>query len=405
MPDKAGVHMTDQEILERFVTDNKDLGELESQLQEFNMFEALDLVQSEIRHSNFIAWIMDPKETHGMGDYFLKRFLFMVAKTGRQAQVQTLSAIDVDAWELSRTGVLREWHNLDITITNDDDDKQFVVVIENKVQSAESPGQLHRYREFVESQMAKYQQVFVYLTPDGRRPENDDEAEHWINVSYSDLCETFEQAQLARSSLMGDSVKEFIRQYLVMLRRHVVSGSDVEQLARRIYDTHKKAIDLIIEHRADKHRPVYEIIDNYVVNHSELVKDDSPKSYYRFVPKEWLKLPFMSHGQEWTSSGRMLLFEIPNHSGRIVLNLIIGPGDQGVRDQLVDLVKSRLDVFPRAKRKPGAKWFTIYQLPLLTPDQVERSDLAELEATIGQKFDDLLSSQEPKMLQVLSSSS
>ena len=49
MPDKAGVHMTDQEILERFVTDNKDLGELESQLQEFNMFEALDLVQSEIR--------------------------------------------------------------------------------------------------------------------------------------------------------------------------------------------------------------------------------------------------------------------------------------------------------------------------------------------------------------------
>ena len=101
----------------------------------------------------------------------------------------------------------------------------------------------------------------------------------------------------------------------------------------------------------------------------------------------------------------MLLFEIPNHSGRIVLNLIIGPGDQGVRDQLVDLVKSRLDVFPRAKRKPGAKWFTIYQLPLLTPDQVERSDLAELEATIGQKFDDLLSSQEPKMLQVLSSSS
>ena len=85
MPDKAGVHMTDQEILERFVTDNKDLGELESQLQEFNMFEALGLVQSEIRHSNFIAWIMDPKETHGMGDYFLKRFLFMVAKTGRQA--------------------------------------------------------------------------------------------------------------------------------------------------------------------------------------------------------------------------------------------------------------------------------------------------------------------------------
>lgn len=399
--------MTDQEILERFVTDNSDLEELESQLQEFNMFDALDLVQSETRHSNFIAWIIDPRETHGMGAYFLKKFLIMVAKIGKEFQVQTLSAIDVDAWELSQTKVLREWHNLDLTIINEDPDKRFWVVIENKVRSTESPGQLRRYREFVEAQNLHGQRriILVYLTPDGERPQNDDEASRWITVSYSDLCETFEQAYSARSSLMGDSVREFIRQYLVMLRRHVVSGLEVEQLARRIYETHKMAIDLILEHKADRQLDVYGIINDYLEKNSELIKDDSSKFNFKFIPESWEKLPFMNQGQGWTSSGRLLLFELANRVDRLDLKLIIGPGKQEVRDNLVIKVKGMQDVFPAAKRKPGDKWFTIYQEQLLTREQVERLEPDEMRATIIEKIDELLTNKCPKMLSALESTS
>ena len=53
--------------LERFVVDNDDLLALESLIGRFNIFDALDIARVEIRHSNFLAFILDPAESHGQG--------------------------------------------------------------------------------------------------------------------------------------------------------------------------------------------------------------------------------------------------------------------------------------------------------------------------------------------------
>lgn len=39
----------------------------------FNAFEVLRYSDYEIRHSNVLAWLLTPGETHGAGDAFLKR--------------------------------------------------------------------------------------------------------------------------------------------------------------------------------------------------------------------------------------------------------------------------------------------------------------------------------------------
>ena len=52
--------------MERFVVDNDDLLELESHIGRFNIFDAVGIAHVEIRHSNFLAFILDPAESHGL---------------------------------------------------------------------------------------------------------------------------------------------------------------------------------------------------------------------------------------------------------------------------------------------------------------------------------------------------
>ena len=72
-----------QELLENFICDTK-LKELECLFGQFNIFDCLRLTRTEIRHSNFIAWLLDPNETHKLKDYFLKQFLIKVLSLNKK---------------------------------------------------------------------------------------------------------------------------------------------------------------------------------------------------------------------------------------------------------------------------------------------------------------------------------
>ena len=45
----------------------------------FNLFEAVNIVRQEIRHSNFLAFLLNPAESHGLGDKFLRALLMASA--------------------------------------------------------------------------------------------------------------------------------------------------------------------------------------------------------------------------------------------------------------------------------------------------------------------------------------
>ena len=69
----------------------QDLEELGRLAEDFDAFGFLGLSGSEEIHSKVLAWLLNPKETHGAGDYFLKRFL---SETG----VATTQEVESDAW-------------------------------------------------------------------------------------------------------------------------------------------------------------------------------------------------------------------------------------------------------------------------------------------------------------------
>src|SRR2546429_9373778 len=90
--------------LERFVVDNDDLLALESLIGKFNVFDALDIARTEIRHSNFLAFILDPGESHGQGQLFLRALLMDLLKAA-PAGLRPLSPIDLDGTDLQGVNV------------------------------------------------------------------------------------------------------------------------------------------------------------------------------------------------------------------------------------------------------------------------------------------------------------
>lgn len=53
-----------QGVLEAFVVENPELEELEALLSQFNLFEAIGAVRMEVRHSDFLAFLLDPSQKH-----------------------------------------------------------------------------------------------------------------------------------------------------------------------------------------------------------------------------------------------------------------------------------------------------------------------------------------------------
>jgi len=62
-----------RKALEEFLMDIEILEPLERIISEFNVFEALGIIHTEIRHSKVLSWLLDPAENHGLGDYVLKK--------------------------------------------------------------------------------------------------------------------------------------------------------------------------------------------------------------------------------------------------------------------------------------------------------------------------------------------
>ena len=239
----------DREVLETFVLENDDLERLEKALATFNLFEVLGITEMETRHSAFLAWLLDPKGSHGLGDYLLRAFLARCASLAHTREVKTFTPIDVDRWKLVETVVERERHHIDILLVNLADG--FVCAIENKVKSGEHSDQLTRYRESVAQYYGDLRPMHVLLTVEGKTATKGADDSHYVPLSYSVIVELIERAIDSRGGSVSSSVLSALHQYIETLRRHVLVDSEIQGLARSIYYSHRRAVELIIEARPD----------------------------------------------------------------------------------------------------------------------------------------------------------
>ena len=110
MGKKNAVSKDDLSALKAFLLDIDCLDRLSNWTNKFNVFDVLKISRAEIRHSNVLAWMMNPNENHGLGDSVLRGFIqYVVSSFPDNSDV--FSTLLMDCYNFS---IYREWHNIDI---------------------------------------------------------------------------------------------------------------------------------------------------------------------------------------------------------------------------------------------------------------------------------------------------
>ena len=223
-----------------------DLTRLGEMLTEFDALAVLGVSRREEAHSSILAWLLNPRGNHLLGDFFLKNFLL-------ETNAATAERVRDADW--SNTEVRREWYNvvdedpgrLDILILNQD--APFLCAIENKVFSGEHSGQLTRYRKALEGQYETYTRSHLFLTRHGTVPMRPKERCRWTPVDYGTILRLVERTIEHWGGRGTEGIMAFLRQYAKTLRRNIVPETETKRMANNLYLRHREAIDLIVDQK------------------------------------------------------------------------------------------------------------------------------------------------------------
>lgn len=324
---------------------NQLLEELELKLKAPNIFYTLKFESAEIRHSNFLAWLLNPNGNHGLSDLFLKKFL---KNTFSYQELDWMDEFTIDSIELGATEVKREWQHIDILIICTD----FVVCIENKIFSREHSNQLTRYRKKVEKYYKGYNCAFVYLTPFGKLPEKKEDRETYSVYSYVDIKNSIKTILDIYSQMLNDKVVIYLEDYLTLIRREIMKEDELIDLVRKIYASHKDALDFIFENKPDRLIEVFPIFERKIGN-SGWILGSSSKGYIRFLTSELNKI--IPRKGEGYKNHESFIFELEILPDRITFKTIVAPGEQEIQ-KILDIALNTLERLQYYRKPTGKKW-------------------------------------------------
>ncbi len=195
-----------QDTLRPFLERHPDLCALDDDLNALNLFEALNVADYEVRHSNLLSWLLDPAESHGLGQRPFQFFRDLVDKKSTRRTRRTPPTVEV----------LREWKRIDVLVIDSANKECWVV--ENKTHAGEHGDQLRRYRELIATSYPDFRRHFVFLSP-GETTASDP---HYIALSYADIAAVIETLlrDLGGTPIHGtpDRVSLILRHYVDFVR-------------------------------------------------------------------------------------------------------------------------------------------------------------------------------------------
>ncbi|MBA4745250.1 MAG: PD-(D/E)XK nuclease family protein [Muricauda sp.] len=242
-------------------------------LNGFNVFNVLGIQYREIRHSNFIGWLLNPNGSHGFGSSILKELLGHLNKMGLIIDSYH-SDFSHQAW--AKTEVIRECEE-DIDLFFINEELGFTIVIENKIYSDFSKHQLDKYYKHVITHYGHIKsKIFLTLTPLENNRHKDKEivsGKEYTNITYKDILRFLKSnEEIINNST--PSIKESIQQYISMVEKNLTKTSKEIARAKEIYKEYGHVINFIINNQQDF--SIYkELIERYF----------EESKVYEFTPK------------------------------------------------------------------------------------------------------------------------
>lgn len=215
--------MDNMTFISRLVEDIGCLEPVTKAVSKVNLFEILSVSRTEIRHSNMLAWLMNPHGSHGLGGRVLR---------GIVSQAAGGLPLNYEAFSIRR-----EENYIDIMAVSEKD--RYVLCIENKTYSGEHDNQLDRYRNYVGTTFPGYTAQLIYLTRKGREASD---PENWRTMSYGDILNIIEEAR--KDVQLQPEVILILDNYTDVIRGFGGGDDRIRNLCSEVYRKHQRALDL-----------------------------------------------------------------------------------------------------------------------------------------------------------------
>ncbi|WP_286733037.1 MULTISPECIES: PD-(D/E)XK nuclease family protein [Sphingobacterium] len=248
------MHTITEKLLE--LEKDEHFQKLKALLQRPNIFQILKLDRYEIRHSNFIAWLLNPNEKHGLGTLFLDKVL------GDLIPKEVLSKRGAFKW-IKRESI----NNIDLFIQFDD----LIVAIENKFDSGEHSDQLTNYREYVDQHFLHISnRFFVFLTPGGKLTISNNEYKIY---SYATIAKHLNHILTDKTININVHSRIYIEDYLKAIQATLMKTNPENLLAAQLYNQYKDVFDFVKENiNSDV---------NYITHRFNLLLEQNVPNYVR----------------------------------------------------------------------------------------------------------------------------
>ena len=317
------------QLITRFVSNNHLLERMDAKLNEFNPFKVLKISHHEIRHSNMLGWLMNPKENHFFRDYFLKKVISEILCGDVMLRNHSLQITDVIMNDFSDAEIYREWRNIDLVIVSKKNN--FVLFIENKVYAGLASHQLGKYIQTIKDAYPTVTNIIpVFLTINGDDAPHDE----YYSLSHVQILEILKLVLEIHQDHLSSKIYDFVNYYIQTLEELTMQDEQLIALCREVYKQHRDAIDAIVKYgmvsNSNYHEAIEIIKDSNtldIVDYSTEPRLFKNEKEIWFVPSRIKqKLPTLT--RKWKSPFPISFFFVKEEN-KLRLILEVGPISDG----------------------------------------------------------------------------
>jgi arsenate reductase-like glutaredoxin family protein len=342
-----------------------------------SFLKALGVGRTEVKHSNFIAFLLNPVEKHGLSDRFLKQFLEEV-----EVRVGPLLKTRSRLFELNLgdTEVLREKDNIDILLLNRP--HRFAIIIENKTGTGEHDEQLQRY--WAESARlypwAKDRLVGILLTAKETRPTDT----RYVAVSYAAVCGAGEKLLRTTGNRMPAQTRQSLAEYISGIRREFVGDPNILDLTWKINLRFREAMDFLRNNTPNVF--IHQKLSQLVRHTHGLQEERGDKYEVSFSLEEWSRSASLRNRKESERYNSRLLFWFRLTDESIDLLLSPDPNAREVEDRLLGQFARRPDVFRTRDILERDGWKVVWSRRFVTRQDLDSKSREEIMKQLGDRW-------------------
>ena len=193
-----------------------------------------------------------------------------------------------------------------------------------------------------DSRFEGWKKLFVYLTIDGEEPSD---SEWWTSLSYSQILVMVNDAMSQSADLMSDDAKVFVKHYIDLIGRVIVSeiDSDLKDACMALYEKHEKIINIILKN-IDLDGPRMSAIKTFLSEHNAVEIYINRARLHFLTQSLFSAMPDVEFERGWAGQQNRkpitFWFEFDSY---IKLVVEVGPWvDKAARKKLVDALNLAL---------------------------------------------------------------